>query len=256
MKKKSPVKNSLKRKARILLYDLETEPNLSYTWGKWEQNVIAFKEEWKLLSFAYKWLDEKTVHCKTTQYQSEKQLLKQLHALLSEADIVITQNGDAFDNKKANAKFIEFGFPPLKPYQSIDTKKVAKRHFKFNSNSLDDMGTLLGVGRKMKHSGFSLWLGCMNGVKSAWTEMIKYNKQDVLLLEKIYLKMRPWMNNHPNIALIEDRPDSCPNCGGESFRSCGFKYNKTSYYRSFRCNDCSAYCRSRKSENKPLKKVN
>ena len=38
---------------KILFYDLETSPNVSYTWGKWEQNVIAFKKEWELLSFAY-----------------------------------------------------------------------------------------------------------------------------------------------------------------------------------------------------------
>jgi hypothetical protein len=47
---------------RVLLYDIETFPNEAYVWGKYDQNVIAFKKEWEMASFAYKWLGEKEVH--------------------------------------------------------------------------------------------------------------------------------------------------------------------------------------------------
>ena len=32
-------------KQRILLFDIETSPLISYTWGIWEQDVIEVKEE-------------------------------------------------------------------------------------------------------------------------------------------------------------------------------------------------------------------
>ena len=36
-------------KAKILYYDIETAPNLSYVWGQYEQNVIAHVSEWHML---------------------------------------------------------------------------------------------------------------------------------------------------------------------------------------------------------------
>lgn len=30
---------------KILLFDIETSPNLSYTWEKYQQDVIAFEKE-------------------------------------------------------------------------------------------------------------------------------------------------------------------------------------------------------------------
>jgi hypothetical protein len=244
-------------KPKILLFDLETSPNLSYTWGRWEQDVIAFKKEWELLSVAYKWLGEKTVHCITRpdfKDKTDKSLVVALKKLLDEADIVIAHNGDEFDIKKANAKFIEHDLGPTTAFQKIDTKKIAKRYFKFNSNSLDDLGNLLGLGRKMKTGGFDLWLDCMAGKPEAWRKMAQYNKQDVLLLERVYLKLRPWMDNHPNVSFLKDEfPDGCPKCGYGNLRSSGFKYNLTGKYRQYRCSGCGGYCLGRTAEkvNKP-----
>lgn len=239
-------------KPKILLFDLETTPNLSYTWGKWEQNVIAFKKEWELLSVAYKWLGEKEVFCITRQDfkdKTDKALTRELKNLLDSAEIVIAHNGDEFDIKKSNAKFIEHNLGPATSYQKIDTKKVAKRYFKFNSNSLDDLGNLLGVGRKEKTGGFDLWLDCMAGKKEAWKSMAKYNKQDVLLLEKVYLKLRPWMERHPNLANLNNRPSSCPKCGStRALINKGIISNSTNTYKRFLCRDCNGYSQSRIAE--------
>lgn len=239
-------------KPKILLFDLETTPNLSYTWGKWEQNVIAFKKEWELLSVAYKWLGEKEVYCITRpdfKDKTDKSISRELKKLLDEAEIVIAHNGDEFDIKKSNAKFIEHGLGPTSAYQKIDTKKVAKKYFKFNSNSLDDLGNLLGVGRKEKTGGFDLWLDCMAGKKEAWKLMAKYNKQDVLLLEQVYLKLRPWMEQHPNLAILSNRPSSCPKCGStRSLINKGIISNRINTYKRFLCRDCNSYCQARIAE--------
>jgi DNA polymerase elongation subunit (family B) len=244
----------MSNKLKVMIFDLETSANLGYTWGMYEQNVIAFKKEWELLSFAYKILDEKSVHCSTRldfKDKTDKSLVREMKRVLESADILIAHNGDEFDFKKANAKFIEHGLGPLSDKKKIDTKKVAKKYFKFNSNSLDNLGNLLGVGRKEKTGGFDLWLDCMAGKKAAFQKMASYNKQDVLLLERVYLKMRPWMEQHPNVNTSEVR--ACPKCGGTRLKSHGIRRTKVGQYRRYACLKCGGYCQARIAEkrNKP-----
>lgn len=188
----------IQNKTKILLFDIEVSPITSYTWSLWETNVIEVKKDWYMLSFAYKWLGESKVIVKALPMYSDylkdkendKALCQDLWEVLDQADIVIAQNGDAFDIKKANARFIVHGFKPTSPYKTIDTLKVAKKYFKFDSNKLGELGRYLGVGNKAETGGFSTWLGCMNGDMDMWTKMIRYNRQDVILLEKVYLRLR------------------------------------------------------------------
>ena len=236
------------RKPKILIYDIETTPNLAYVWGKYQQDVIKFEEEWKLLSFAYKWLGESKTVAVGTNSVTEEALVLRLHQLFSEADIIIAHNGDRFDQKMVNAKFLEYGLLPPSYYKSIDTLKVAKRYFRLNSNKLDDLGTILRVGRKAQTGGFDTWLGCMQGNKTAWRQMLKYNKQDVVLLEKVYLKLRPWIDNHPGVNLY-GRPESCPKCGGGPLHQRGTrKTTKTGSYARYQCQDCGGWSTGRKVE--------
>ena len=79
--------------------------------------------------------------------------------------------GDEFDIKKANARFIYHGLKPTKFYLSIDTKKVAKKYFKFDSNSLSSLGEYLGLGEKVDTGGYSLWKGCLLGDPASWKKM-------------------------------------------------------------------------------------
>lgn len=232
MKKKAP---------RILLFDLEITPNISYTWpGKYELNVIAFKKEWEILTVAWKWEGEKTrsISVHDTGGGDDRKLCIVLHGLLTEADIVIGQNSDNFDIKKAKARFLYHGLAPLKQLVTIDTKKIAKRHFSFNSNSLDDMGNYLKVGRKIKNEGFDLWLKCMQGDAAAFRRMKEYNEGDVDLLYRIYQKMRPWIHGHPNVALMADKDAGCPACGHDQIVSDGIRYTMTRKYRRLYCKSC------------------
>jgi RNase_H superfamily len=229
----------------ILLLDIETAPNLGYVWGKWEQNVIDFKHDWYVLSFAYKWLNEKKIHVKalpdypgySSRRENDKRLVVDIWKLLDIADVVIAHNGDRFDLRKSNARFISHGLRPPSPYKSVDTLKIARRHFKFDSNRLDDLGSYLGVGRKLPHTGKHLWLGCMNGDKRAWTTMRRYNRQDVALLERVYLKLRPWSSAHPNLNLYT-RASACQVCQSPKIARNGRRALRTGYRQQFRCQSC------------------
>lgn len=227
------------KKPRVLFYDIETSPNLAYVWGKYEQDVIAFKEEWSLLSFAYKWQGEKSVEVVTASNYKEAMLVKALHTLFDSADVIIGHNSEKFDNKKVKAKFVEYGLAPPKPYKSVDTLKIARSQFAFNSNKLDDLGKILRVGGKVATGGFGLWLKCMAGDKQAWKKMARYNKQDVVLLEKVYEKLKAWAPNHPDMAVLSGAKGTCPVCTSSDVQKRGYQATKAAKKQRLQCNECS-----------------
>lgn len=212
---------------KILYLDLETAPNLGYIWEKYEQNVLAYESEWYLLSFAYKWAHEKGAPkvyalpdfpaAYKLNPQNDRALLLKLWALLDEADLVVAHNGDRFDIRKANARFIFHHLPPPSPYKTVDTLKLARKYFKFNSNKLDDLAKHLGIGSKVKHEGFELWLRILRGDATAWPLMRKYNANDVVLLEKVHHRFRGWHSSHPNVN-PEGTDRKCPSCGSPTQR--------------------------------------
>jgi len=211
----------------------------------WETDVIKKIRPFTILSVAYQWLGGKTqvIACDN---QSEYDLLKKLHKLLDEADIVIAHNGDSFDIKKINARFIVYKFHPPSPYKTIDTKKEAKRIAAFDSNSLENLGIDLGEGEKIKHRGFAMWEGCMAGKKKDWEEMKKYNKKDVDLLYRVYLRLRGWIKNHPNFS----ESGECPNCNSRNVQKRGFRVLRYSRYQSLQCQACGAWFRGEKISEK------
>lgn len=243
-------------KARVLLYDLEVAPNLSYTWGKWEQNVIQFQRESYILCFAYKWLGEKTTRVvglddfegyDPTDHD-DFNVVATLWELFDQADVVVAHNGNAYDQKRSQGRMLAHGMPPPSPYQQIDTLREVKRYFSFNSNKLGDVGKMLGVGQKAETGGFDTWLGCMAGDPKAWALMKKYNKQDVVLLEQVYLALRPWMVSHPAVNTISGQPEACPKCGEDALIRQGTKATKTATYQRYQCNACHGWCRSRMAD--------
>lgn len=236
---------------RVLVYDIESSPNLGYTWGKWDQDVIQFEREWEILCFAYKWLGEPEVRAVTRQGQpDDRQVAEKLRDLFDEADVTITHNGKAFDKKKANTRMVIHGLAPPSPYREIDTLQVARRQFAFTSNRLDDLCRVLGLPRKKQTGGFKTWLGCMADDPAAWERMVRYNKADVVILEKLYLRMRPWVVNHP--ALNFERPDTCHRCGHKVLIARGYKVAGVTRRRTYQCKGCGGYSSGREIENPQL----
>ena len=239
---------------RILLYDIETTPSLVYTWGQWQTNVVATAKDWEILSFAWKWLDKKQVGFVSMEgAKNDKHVVKTLWQLLDEADIVIAHNGDKFDQKKANARFMKWGLGPPSPYQSIDTLKEARRSLSHYSNSLNELGRYHELGHKIEHTGIQLWLDCMADDPKAWKLMKKYNMQDVRLLERVYLTLRPFIGTpgraaHPNLGLWKPGELVCGKCASHNVIKRGFHRTTVSVFQTLYCRDCTGYSRIRVRE--------
>ncbi len=232
-----------------LLLDVETSPNTAYVWGLWKQNIGINQliESSNLLCFSAKWLGAEEVIFSSLFSTGKKRMIKKLHKLLDEADAVIHYNGAKFDIPVVNKEFLLLGYTPPAPYKQIDLLKVARNKFRFTSNKLDYVAQQLGVGRKVKHQGFELWVKCMQNDPQAWEQMEEYNIQDVNLLESVYNKLLPWIHKHPNVGLYSNSC-SCTNCGSDNLRRRGFTFTNSGKYQRFRCNDCGSWCRKRTTE--------
>lgn len=235
--------------SKILLLDIETSPNTAHVWGIWQQNIAINQllESSQILCFAAKWLGEKDIVFKSIKNSSYKAMLKSIWKLLDEADAVVHYNGSRFDIPSLNKAFLLEGMFPPSPVIEMDLLKVARNRFRFVSNKLDYIAQSLGLGKKEKHEGHELWIKCMAKDPVAWQTMEKYNKQDVVLLEKVYHKFLPWIRTGINLSMYSRTGQCCPNCGSTSFQSKGYRTTRTTKYQRFVCNDCGTNFRNTKS---------
>jgi hypothetical protein len=233
--------------AKVLLIDIESSPILGWSWKKWDTNILHVERDWQLLMVGYKWLHEKQANVLSGRFLTELELVDETRSLLDVADVVVAHNGDSFDIKKLQAKMAAFKMQPPSPFKTVDTLRVAKNHFAFTSNKLDDLGNTLSLGRKADTGGFQLWLDVMDDKPAAWKKMEAYCKQDVLLLEKLYNELRPWTPRHPNMAVLAGAEGIvCGCCGSEKLQSRGYYSTNSGMYQRFQCNDCGAWSRMRK----------
>jgi uncharacterized protein YprB with RNaseH-like and TPR domain/predicted RNA-binding Zn-ribbon protein involved in translation (DUF1610 family) len=226
----------------ILLLDIETTPITAYTWGLWQQNINLNQiiESSQMLCYAAKWHGKKTMYFDSIFNSSKNEMLKGLHKLLDSADVIVHYNGSSFDIPVINKEFIQSNLLPPSPYKQVDLLKTVRSQFRFPSNKLDYVSQTLGLGNKVSHEGFDLWVKCMEKDPSAWKRMEKYNKQDVNLLEKLYIHLLPWIKNHPNRNLY-NQGHVCPKCGSYNIRKNGTVTTLSGRYQRYQCLKCGSW---------------
>lgn len=237
---------------RILLLDIETAPNLAYVWGTWKQNISMDKIAAKgyVLCWAAKWYGDKEMHFRSDQ-TGTKSMLNAIHKMLDEADVVVHYNGKSFDIPTLNKEFVQYGMNPPSPYKQIDLLQVVRDQFNFPINKLDYVVQSLGIGAKVRHPGFEMWVQCMAGDADAWLTMETYNKRDVVILEKLYDRLRPWIKNHPNHGAFDPSDlAKCPSCGGTHLQRRGTAITRDVQYQRYQCADCGSWARGKKAISK------
>lgn len=248
-------------KLKILFIDLETSPDVSYTWRNYDTNAIDTKSHWHILSFSAKWKGGEHITKGLIDYKGYKKnkesdmwLVKDLWDLFDQADLIVAHNA-RFDIRKSNARFTFHGLKPPTPYKTVCTKNLAKKHFAFSSNSLNNLARQLGLGKKEKHEGFDLWLGCMSGDEKAWKKMLRYNRMDVVLLERVYNHFLPWSSNHPNLSSLLEK-EICPKCSSNKLQARGYARTLANIFRRAQCQSCFGWCRFRIPEKKIKSMIN
>lgn len=225
---------------KVLFLDIEISPTLATIWGLFNQNINidAIIGDSKMLTWAASWEGEDSV-LYSDGLDDHKAMVKAIHGLLEDADYVVTYNGDRFDLKILNREFLEAGLSPPSPYKSIDLFKTIKKNFKFTSNKLDYITSKLGLGSKLKHRGYQLWLDCMNGKRSAFKEMSEYNVQDVVLLEKLFYTLTPWISNINRA--MHSGEYVCTKCGSTHLHHRGTRKTTVGEYERLQCQSCGGW---------------
>ena len=260
-------------KKNVVTLDIETAPSFGAFFELYKEGNICWTErQWFIMSMCWKYLGQTKMYsaaiwdfkewgksfcskCKRIENtdEAEKKLMSKLWDVLDKAQLIIGHNSDQFDIKKLNAKFIKYGFEPPSYYQTVDTKKLQKKVAKTDSNKLNDLGEFYGLGTKMETEK-DLHKKCLRNDRRAQKQMVEYNKVDVILDEKVYLKLRGWDKNSPNMNVILGGVFNCPACGSNQAQKHGFRYTKTAVYQSFRCLNCGKHSQGDKvSKDKVLK---
>ena len=234
---------------KILFFDLETSPITAHTWGLWQQNISLKQivESTEVICFGARWYGQKKVIFRSVHHDGKKEMLEELHRLMGEADAIVGWNSKGFDHKHIRREFLEAGMLPPSPTKDIDLMLEVRRNFRFPSNKLDYVAQRLGVGAKVSHTGFDLWLGCMAGDEKSWKEMKKYQIQDVNLLIDLYEILLPWIK-HPGVPTHDGHDDGCPNCGSADLNRRGYEPLATGRYQKFQCQNCGKWSRSKQKE--------
>lgn len=239
---------------RVLVLDIETSPLLVYVWNLKDQFVglNQMVQDWHIMAWSAKWLGEPASSIKyydqrNLRVGNDLPILKPLWRLLNQADIVLTQNGKAFDAKKINARFMLHGMRPPRPYKHLDTYLIAKKAASFTSHSLEYLSERFCTKyKKLSHAkfpGLSLWRECLQGNKRAWDEMREYNIHDVLATEEFYEKIKAWApESAPKPFPRAKGSMACETCGadGRMIRR-GIAVKTAFKYQRWQCQTCGKW---------------
>jgi hypothetical protein len=226
--------------SKLLLLDIETAPTLAYVWRMYDENigVEQIVKPTRITCWAAKWVGKKGVMFASEWQYDRKVMLQTVWDLLQECDAVLTYNGDKFDLPKLMGEFAREGLGSPGQLTSIDLYKTVRK-LGFQSNKLEFAAPHLGIGEKVKNSGFRLWAGIEAGDPQARKEMEKYNRQDTVLLEGLYKTIRPFIKNHPYLGI--GGVGECPACGSSNIQRRGMRRTKAFFIERLHCQACGSW---------------
>lgn len=234
---------------KALVLDIECIPMRGWFWGTRDQFIPLqmIEEDPRMICLAAKWLGspKKDIEFYSEWGDGRTGMFEQVWRLMDEADAIIGYNSRGFDVKWMRAELAVEGFNPPSPHKDIDLFTAVKNQFRFPSNKLDYISQRFGLGSKTEHEGWKLWADVIDGCPKAQAKMEKYNRQDVVLTEKLHDYMLPWIPNYPNVALYAHGGlvAGCRKCGHFNFQKRGPVTTATGIYQRVLCLDCGSWSR-------------
>lgn len=199
-----------------LYVDIETCPNEGYFWRCGYRETITpdqISRERNIITIQYSWDYEQTVHVLVWDYKKwenrDERILRKFAKVYSEADEIVTQNGESFDIPWIRGRLAILKLPTLPKIKSYDTKKVNSKYFYFNSNRLDYLNKVMG-GKGKNKMEFSDWVKVIHGDEKALAKMIRYGKKDIRDLKKLERDTRKYLPELVGHRIIKN--GKCPKC--------------------------------------------
>jgi len=252
---------------RIILFDLEIIANLDEAYkiwpsiGNWPGMTLRADIN-SIICCGWKVLGENEVHCINAwdfkakwkkDVNDDSAVCKAILKALDGADAFVFHNGCGFDFPFLLTRLELNGLPTIpQTIKKIDTKLLAKKLF-FTSKSLNHLGSVMIREEKLAHDGWKLWPRVRSRDPEAMKLMEEYCKQDVLLMEKLFEKLKKF-GKLPNFGLWSDGiHKECPNCGSVNLMKNGIRYDNSGVQRQrLACKECGTHSYYRIQKMKPL----
>jgi uncharacterized protein YprB with RNaseH-like and TPR domain len=234
-------------KRKRLYFDIETSPNIGFFWTagfKLNISTESIIKERAIICICYKWEEDKVTHSLNwDNKQNDKKMLQEFIKVANEADELVGHNGDKFDLAWIRTRCLFHRIDMFPTYITIDTLKVARSKFKFNSNKLNYIAKYLGIGQKI-HTDYDLWKDIvLNKDKDAMDKMIKYFKMDVILLDKVHKELSLHIPAKTHYGVIFGAyKGSCPECGSDDIVRNNKRVTASGVVKvQMRCNTCGKF---------------
>lgn len=187
---------------KILIYDIETSRVSAKLWntGKQYVNFKQLKSDTTIISISWKWLGENKIHSLTwDKNHCDKKMVSEFLKSYNKATLIVTQNGEKFDNKLINTRAAKHSLFVDMHIKSFDIYKMAKRYFRLSSYSMAYMANFFGLTLKQSHEGILMWDMIEEGTQAQQKEylkkMVDYNCGDIVTTEDLFFKLRPYFEN-------------------------------------------------------------
>jgi hypothetical protein len=144
---------SVRTDANILYLDTEISKSLYFNYGAKVPSkylrIDDIVQEYYMICWAASYVGQDKVFssCVTSgqaKKWDDKSILSKLRGLMEAADIIAGHNVDAYDVKRINTRFLLNGLEPVIGKKTLDTLKIARAKFTFESNKLDYISQRLG----------------------------------------------------------------------------------------------------------------
>lgn len=217
--------------------------------------------DWYITCAAWAWLDnekQKIGPVRTVavndfktykkNFRDDRGVVEKLHEVISQADLIVGHNSDAFDIKKINEKIVKYELPPIEMPPTVDTLKANKKYRKSSSNSLAHLARSLDVPTKIELPSSVMW-AADDGCEKSLKKLIKYNKGDIIAGANVYFRLLPYIKNHPNLAKVINKQGrltvnndvmACGSCGSSDIIKNGWRPTKQGSRQRWSCHKCGS----------------
>jgi len=198
----------------------------------------------QIICICYKWEHEDKVHALTwDRKHQDKKMLKDFIQVANEADELVAHNGKGFDMKWVLWECLINSIPAFPTYKMVDTLSMMRTKFRAPSNRLNYLCQVLFGKEKTPHSGLQLWHDVMDNVPGALDQMVSYCKNDVLLLEELFLTIEGYFPAKTNNAVLSGYEKwCCPYCTESDVKHSKVRVTAMGSVRhQMQCNSCKRY---------------
>lgn len=246
----------MSRGDRIVFFDVENQGMVvefeTYDLFKRGGHFVRpqdIKEPRRLFSFQAKPLGRKPIWHSVTDEGGYEGMVRHMHEVLMNTDVLVGWNSQKFDWSKAQHAFFLLGLDRVPEPHQVDLMRITRKHFDFESNSLAYVSRQLlpeeDAKIELAETPVKVLIDRIKaGDKQAERLLKRYGLRDVVVLEKMWPRYLPFVrlpHASPALSLTDEGDRVCPTCGSDETEGRGSRRTLQGIYPKRFCRGCGAW---------------